>query len=401
MKSRNKLTDYKEIVGDDVIDEIFRKGAKVRNARVVMINSASQGGGVVEILRNLIPLLNDAGLRAGWRTLKGHPDFYRVTKRIHNSLQGEDIDLTEQKKKVYEGVNEDFAKYTHLGHHDLVVVHDPQPLPLVDFYRREQPWVWRCHIDLSNPNRDMWSYLKKFILPYDCEIYQLKEFARTSANKIVHPSIDPLSTKNKKLGEKTVDKYLEQIGIDPQSSEPLIVQVSRFDPWKDPLGVIESFDKVREEIDAQLLLVGSFAEDDPQAEGIYEEVLQKVGEREDITVAANLHDIAVNAVQRAADVVVQKSIREGFGLTVTEAMWKGTPVVGGEVGGIPKQIVDGETGYLADPEDYEEVAGKILEIIASEDLKQRMGEKAKKRVREEFLITRQIGEWLDIFDEML
>ncbi len=396
-----RLINYRGIVGDKVIDELFRKASEVRNEHVVMINSTSQGGGVAEILRSLIPLLNNAGPRVGWRTLAGHPDFYRVTKRLHNALQGDEMDLTEEKKRVYESVNEDFASYTHLDH-DLVVIHDPQPLPLIDYYARKQPWIWRCHIDLSERNPEVWEYLKGFVLPYDYEVYQMKEFARGSdANRVIHPSIDPLSTKNIEIEEDTRLKYLKKSGVDPDDNRPLIVQVSRFDPWKDPLGVIDVFDKVKDEMDARLLLVGAFAQDDPQAEGIYEKTLQKVKGRDDVIVNANLHDIAVNAVQRSADVILQKSLREGFGLTVSEAMWKETPVIGGNVGGIPKQIIDGETGFLVDPSDYDEVAEKVLDILSNNDLRYEMGRKARKRVKENFLVTRQVGEWLDVFREQL
>ncbi len=397
-----RLIDYRKILSDEKIDELFSKGSEINNSHVVMINSTSTGGGVAEILRSLVPLLNNTGPDVGWRTVPGHPDFFRVTKRIHNALQGDEMDLTEEKKEVYESVNEDFSKYTHITH-DLVAVHDPQPLPLIDNYARDQPWIWRCHIDLSEPNEQVWDYLKQFILPYNHEIYQMEEFVRSPGpHSIIHPSIDPLSTKNVEIDEETVNKYLEKIGIDPGDSRPLILQVSRFDPWKDPFGVIEVFDKVREEIDAQLLLVGAFAEDDPQAEGIYEAIINKTSDRDDIVVAPNVHDIAVNAAQRAADVVLQKSLREGFGLTVAEAMWKESPVIGSKVGGIPKQIKDGETGYLVKPKDYTEVKEKILDLLSmsSEDRKE-MGEKAKKRVREKFLITRQIENWLDLLIKTL
>lgn len=396
------LIDYREKVGDQTIDEIFQKGSEIRNAHIVMINSTSRGGGVAEILRSLIPLLNDSGPSVGWRTVKGHPDFFRVTKRIHNALQGDDINLTKEKKRVYESVNKEFSRYTHLNH-DLVAIHDPQPLPLIQYYEQNQPWVWRCHVDLSDPFPEVWEYLKRFILPYDHEIYQLEKFARNSgSHSIVHPSIDPLSTKNVDIEEKTVKKYLEKIGVDPDDSRPLIVQVSRFDPWKDPMGVIDVFERVKNETDARLLLVGAFAEDDPQAEGIYEGVLHKTKDKDDIITAPNIHDIAVNAVQRAADVVLQKSIREGFGLTVTEAMWKKTPVIGSKVGGIPEQIVDGETGYLVDPKDHEKIADRVLDILSlDKDEREEMGKKARDRVKEKFLITRQIKDWLDITRELL
>ncbi len=397
-----KLLDYRKVISDEKIDEIFEKGSRVRNSHVLMINSTSSGGGVAEILRNLVPLLNSTGPSVGWRTIPGHRDFFRVTKRIHNALQGGDIDLTERKKYVYESVNEEFSQFTHIDH-DLVTVHDPQPLPLIEYYKMNQPWIWRCHIDLSDPDEEVWDYLKRFIIPYDHEVYQHEDFALgPGEHTIINPSIDPLSTKNTDIDKETIEKYLQKIGVDTEDSRPLILQVSRFDPWKDPMGVIDVFDKVREEVDAQLLLIGAIVEDDPQAEGIYDEVHDRVKDRDDVILAPNVHDIAVNAAQRAADIVLQKSLREGFGLTVAEAMWKETPVIGSDIGGIPEQIEDGETGYLVDPEDYQQVADKILYILSlSEDERKEMGKKAKARIRKKFLITRQLEDWLDLCCKML
>lgn len=397
-----RLVDYRGIVDDEKIGEIFEKGSKIRKFHILMVNSTSLGGGVAEILRNLVPLLNDVGPDVGWRTIAGHRDFFRVTKRIHNALQGGDIDLTEEKKRVYEEVNQGFSKFTHIDH-DLVTIHDPQPLPLIEHYKLNQPWIWRCHIDLSNPNQEVWEYLKRFIIPYDYEIYQHEKFALGPGDHtIIYPSIDPLSTKNKDIDQETEEEYLKKIGIDPQDSRPLILQVSRFDPWKDPMGVIEVFDKVKEERDVRLLLVGAIVNDDPQAEGIYEEVYDRTKDKGDIIVAPNIHDIAVNAAQRAADVVLQKSLREGFGLTVAEAMWKKTPVIASDIGGIPEQIEDGKTGYLVDPEDHHQVAKKILDLLSlDEDERKDMGEKAKDRIRNNFLITRQVEDWLNLYNKIL
>ncbi len=215
-----KLVDYRSILGDEKIDEIFEKGSKIRNSHILMINSTSGGGGVAEILRNMVPLLNDTGPNVGWRTVPAHRDFFRVTKRIHNALQGDGIDLTEKKKNVYESVNEDFSKFTHIDH-DLVTIHDPQPLPLIEHYKLNQPWIWRCHIDLSDPNEEVWEYLKRFIIPYDHEVYQHEEFALGPGDhSIIHPSIDPLSTKNTDIDEKTEREYLGKIGVDPMIQDP-------------------------------------------------------------------------------------------------------------------------------------------------------------------------------------
>jgi trehalose synthase len=396
-----KLTDYRGIVGDAKIAEIYRKGRKLYKKHIVNLSSTTYGGGVAEILRGIIPLMNDIGILVGWRTIVGSPDFFRVTKKFHNALHGDSITLTQKKIKVYEETNEAFSKLTHLDH-DLVIVHDPQPLPIIKYYRKRQPWVWRCHIDLSKPNRKLWNYLKGFVLRYDLVVYQMEEFAAHGVPgeyRIINPSVDPLSMKNMPLSSSTIRKYLQKAGVDTR--RPLISQISRFDKWKDQLGVLKVFAKIREEMDCQLILIGDIALDDPEGPMMYEQLVSDAKGMKDVRVIVGAHDIMVNAVQRASDVVLQKSIREGFGLSVTESMWKGTPVVASNIGGIPAQIVDGENGYLVDPSDYDRIAEKVMDILNDKTLREKMSVNAREHVRENFLITRQIEDWLDIWTELL
>jgi trehalose synthase len=396
-----KLTDYRPIVGDAKIAEIYRKGRVLCKKHIVNLSSISYGGGVAEVLRNVVPLMNDIGILVGWRTIVGSPDFFRVTKKFHNALHGDSIALTQKKINVYEETNEIFSKLTHLDH-DLVIVHDPQPLPLIKFYRKRQPWIWRCHIDLSRPNRKLWDYLKGFVLRYDLVVYQMEEFAAKGVPgdyRVIKPSIDPLSMKNMPLSRATIKKYLQKAGV--SDKKPLITQVSRFDKWKDQIGVLKVFDKIREEMDCQLLLIGDIALDDPEGQAMYEQLLSKVKGRRDVRVIVGAHDVMVNAVQRASDVALQKSIREGFGLSVTEAMWKETPVVASNIGGIPAQVIDGENGYLVNPHDYEDVAKKVMDILCDRNLREKMGIRAKEHVRENFLNTRHIEDWIDTWTELL
>lgn len=401
MQMLRGLSDYRDIVDEAKISQIYRKGNKISNKHILHINSTYYGGGVAEILRNMMPLFDDIGIDVGWRSLVGSPDFFRVTKKFHNALQGGQINLTDMKKKVYEQTNLEFSKFTHVTH-DLVIVHDPQPLPLSEFYRRKQPWIWRCHIDLSEPNEALWDYLRGFILPYNLVVYQMKEFAahNVSGNyNVLRPSIDPLSIKNTDLSKETIKKYVRKAGVD--TNRPLITQVSRFDKWKDPKGVIKVFDMVKDEMDCQLLMIGSMATDDPEGQKVYDEVHSMIEGRKDIKLIIGAHDIMVNAIQRASDVVIQKSKREGFGLTVTEALWKETPVVASNVGGIPTQVIDGKTGFLVEPDNYEYAAEKIMDLIGDDDLRSEMGRRGREHVKENFLITRHIEDWIDLWIKLL
>ncbi len=396
--------NYRKIVGDDVIAEIYKKARKLYGKYILNINSTYQGGGVAEILSSLVPLMNNTGIDAEWRILHGNPDFFTVTKKFHNALQGAKINLTDLKKKLYTETNGDFAIYTHIKH-DAVMIHDPQPLPLITFYRKRQPWIWRCHIDLTNPNKEVWDYLKSFILRYDAVIVSMEEYKRKDLpvqQFVIPPAIDPLTPKNMPLPKATIDKYLKKFNI--PKDKPLITQISRFDPWKDPLGVIEVFKKVKEEVDARLVLCGSMASDDPEGYEIYNEV-QKAAkplvEKGDIILLTTENNILVNVLQRVSDVILQKSTREGFGLTVTEALWKGTPVVASNVGGIKLQIKNGWNGFLLDPKDYDGFAKKIIEILKDKGLARTLGRNGTEYVRKNFLITRLLIQHLDLLNEIL
>lgn len=396
------LSDYRRFVPESKISDIYRKATGLSGQHILNINATYYGGGVAEMLRNLMPLLNDTGMKVGWRSIVGSRDFFQVTKKFHNALQGESINFNEEKRKVYERVNVKFARFTHINH-DLVVVHDPQPLPLIQFYDKHQPWIWRCHIDLSNPNEEVWDYLRSFVLKYDTTTYQMEEFAgedRSNHSKIIHPAIDPLTTKNKQLNQDEIHDRLEDAGIDPD--RPFIAQVSRYDKWKDPIGVLRVYEKLNQMgTDCQLVMVGGIATDDPEGQKVYRKVEKEAEGMEDVNLIVDAPDILVNAVQRAADVVLQLSKREGFGLTVTEALWKETPVVATNVGGIKLQVDDGVNGYLVEPEDYNAVAKKVAGILQDENKRSKMGREGREKVRENFLITRQVEDWIDAWRDLL
>jgi len=394
-----RISDYRHIVGDAVVGEIYQKAKPLYGKRVLHINSTFIGGGVAEILTSLVPLMNDAGLDADWRILHGSTDLFGLTKKFHNALQGEAINLTKRKTRRYESANENFSAYAIIDH-DLVIIHDPQPLPLIDFYKKKQPWIWRCHIDLSRPDRDLWEYLKGFILRYDLAILSHEKYRKKDLpvrQHIVHPVIDPLSTKNMDMSAKEIQDLMQEFSI--PSDKPLITQISRFDKWKDPLGVVEVFRMVRKKLDCRLILCGSMAMDDPEGVEIYDEVKARTLDlvrRGDVILITFENNRLVNLLQRISSVVIQKSVREGFGLTVTEAMWKQRPVVASNVGGITLQIADGEDGFLVEAEDIQGFADRIVEIIKHPDLAREMGKRARENVRNRFLITRLLLDYLDI-----
>lgn len=395
------LEDYRDIVGDEIISQIFRKSKGLYGKKILHVNSSHQGGGVAEILNHLVPLMSDLGIDVDWRVIHGNNDFFNITKKFHNALQGEEINFSRLKRSVYTKTNEQFTTYSNIGH-DVVIIHDPQPLPLIRYFKKRQPWIWRAHIDLSEPNDEVWDYLKQFIIRYDKAIFSAKEFVSSdigTETEIIYPSIDPLTVKNREIDQATIDKYLNKYGI--KDDKPIISQISRFDKWKDPEGVIEVFDRVNEEIDCRLVLLGAMATDDPEGPKIYESVVEKSKGRDDIIVINKESDILVNVLQRVSSVVLQKSLKEGFGLTVTEALWKGTPVVASDVGGIPLQVTDGETGFLVDPEDYEEVTDRVLEILEDPELGAKLGGSAHRNVKEHFLITRHLLNWLEVLKKTI
>jgi len=396
------LEDYRRIVGDQVLGETARKARGLYGKHILHINSTYQGGGVAEILNNLVPLMNDVGIDTGWRTLHGFPDFFEVTKKFHNALQGESIHFTERKKRLYYQANGDFATYTHIDH-DCVIIHDPQPLPLIKFYKKRQPWIWRCHVDLSNPDERLWEFLSSFILRYDVVILSNKNYLKKDLpveQVVIYPAIDPLSSKNMDIPESDVAEYLKKYGI--STDKPFITQISRFDKWKDPGGVIKVFKLVKEKIDCRLVLCGNLATDDPEGIRMYERTereAQKLIEKGDVVLVtdpAASNFIFINALQRKSSVIVQKSSKEGFGLVVTEALWKGTPVVASNVGGIPLQILDGENGFLLDFQDTQGFADRIVTLLKDPGLATEMGKKGREHVKNNFLITRLLMDYLDL-----
>lgn len=389
-----KIEDYRDIVGDKVISVLFKESTPLRGKRILNVNSTYMGGGVAEMLWSIVPLMNDLGIEYGWRVIHGTAKFFPITKKWHNALQGEQITVTDHEKNIYTGINQLFSRFTHIKH-DVMIVHDPQPLPLISFYPKRQPWIWRCHIDLSEPNKEAWSYIKKFILRYDNTVFSADKFIQSDLpndKSLIAPAIDPLTTKNMEMDETRREQVLEEHGIN--LNRPIISQVSRFDKWKDPLGVVEIFKKVKKTVDAQLVLLGAPATDDPECQQIFRELKKKINGLDDVYLINQQSDLLVNAVQAQSNVVIQKSKREGFGLTVTEALWKGTPVVASDVGGIPLQVIDGETGFLLAPEDYEGFARKIVEIIEDEGLGHELGQKGKEHVKNNFLVTRLMLEWI-------
>lgn len=388
-----QLEDYADLMGRQTVDRIFQKAESLQHLHVAHVNSTFYGGGVADLLDGLTLLMNNVGITTGWRVIQGAPDFFSITKKMHNALQGGDINLTELKKRHYEDIVFKNARRNHLDHHNMVVVHDPQPLPLIQHYHRSGPWIWQCHVDLTAPNAELWAYLQSFIEQYDGVVVSLDEYKQTldTPQRTICPAIDPFAIKNKELTEEEVNERLAHYDI-PRDL-PLVVQVSRFDRWKDPEGVIEAFKLARKEIDATLVLLGNVATDDPEGTEVYESLLDEQGDR--IRILSVEDTALVNALQRRAAVVLQKSIREGFGLTVTEAMWKGSAVIGGNVGGIRRQIEDGETGFLVDS--IEEAAERIVTLVKNPDLRKRLGRAAQKTVRQRYLLPHMLERYLDLF----
>lgn len=397
------LNDYREIVGDKIISEIYKKARGLYGKSIIHLNSTYMGGGVAEILNSLVPLFNDIGIDAGWRVIHGNPDLFNITKKFHNALQGDKINLTEIKKKLYIQASEEFSVYTHLDH-DCIIIHDPQPLPLINYYKKRQPWIWRCHVDISYPNGQLWDFLKEFILKYDAAIFSNEEYIKDDIfleQKIIHPVIDPLTPKNMELSEKVISKYLNKFNV--PMDKPLLTQISRFDKWKDPEGVLEVFKLVKRKVDCRLVLCGSMATDDPEGVKIFEKVQRRANDliiKGDVILITSENNILVNALQQRSDVIIQKSIREGFGLVVSEALWKESPVVASNVGGIPLQIVDRVNGFLVEPRDNEGFADRIIEIMKHPNLGKELGKEAKEVVRKKFLVTRLLSDYLDLMKDI-
>ena len=388
-----QIEDYEPLIGGKDVDHIRDKAEKFKGLRVVNFNSTYYGGGVAEMLSSLTLLMNSLGLRTEWRVIQGTPDFFSITKKMHNALQGGEIDLSQIKKEIYEQVMFENSVRNFLEH-DFVIVHDPQPLGLIEHYAKKCPWIWRCHIDLSRPRREMWDYLRPWIDKYDAAIVSCPEYKHEMKppQRVFMPAINPFNIKNGELSDKEIDERLAHYEI--PTDLPLVAQISRFDPWKDPKGVVEAFKVASKEVDARLVLLGNFATDDPEGEEIFNSLCACRDERILILTAGD--DTAlVNALQTRAAVVLQKSLREGFGLTVAEAMWKGTPVIGGNVGGIRYQIEDGVNGFLVSS--IKEAAERIVLLVKDKKLRNEMGRKARETVCEKFLMTHYVERYLDLF----
>lgn len=388
-----QVDDYEPLVGAEMVQRVKDKAKPLQNLHVAHVNSTYYGGGVAELLSPLTLLMNSVGIKTGWRIIQGSPDFFSVTKKIHNALQGGDINLSKLKKEIYEGVVHENAVRNHLDH-DWIIIHDPQPLPLINHYDRRGPWIWRCHIDLTEANPEIWRYLVPFVNKYDAVVFTLKAFSQELDTPQVFfmPAIDPFCTKNMDLSDADAQARLAYHDI--PTDLPLVTQISRFDRWKDPEGVIKAFNLARTEVDARLVLLGNIATDDPEGEQVYHSLLDYQDDR--IMIISREDTALVNALQSRAAVVLQKSIREGFGLTVTEAMWKRAAVIGGNVGGIRTQIEDGVNGFLVSS--VEEAAKRIVQLVKDEDLRQSMGRRARETVRQRFLLIRLLEQHLDLLN---
>ncbi|BCA81131.1 glycosyltransferase [Desulfuromonas sp. AOP6] len=400
----NIIEDYRAVVGDGVISQLEQLAKPLRGVKVVHVNSTREGGGVAEILHKLIPLKQALGIDTSWEIVSGDAQFYQCTKGFHNALQGVPQSLSEGLLQAYEETNERNAEELRkkLVDADIVFIHDPQPAPLLaKLPERKGKWVWRCHIDASHPYRPVWKYLKQWVVPYDASVFSLPEFAQRLPHLqyIIAPSIDPLSAKNRDLPAAEIKAVFKTFKLDPDL--PMILQVSRYDRFKDPLGVIEAYKLASKLTPLQLVLAGGGASDDPEGEAVLQEVRQAAEGDPNIHVLLLPSDAhtTINALQRAADIVLQKSIKEGFGLTVSEGMWKGKPVIGGDTGGIRLQVINHYTGFLVHTP--EGAALRIRYLLHRRDVLDEIGARAQRFVRENYLITRHLREYLTLINGLI
>jgi len=400
------LADYTHIVGKDLTEQIRQLAEPLKGKRVLHVSATAFGGGVSEILYTLVPLMRDVGVDAHWHVIFGKEEFYNATKLLHNSLQGAEETLSDEQWEIFDEINQINAEGLQ-GEWDVVIVHDPQPIGLLRGAKEKgENWIWRCHIDLSTPNPAPIERLLPMIEEYDASVWHMEKYVpdgmgkHREAVRIVPPAIDPLSPKNMAFSPEDAAFVCRQFGIDVD--RPLITQVSRFDPWKDPIGVIDAYREVTEQVpEAQLAMVGSMATDDPEGMEYFQKTFEYADGDEDIKILSNLNNVGaieVNAFQSQSDICLQKSIREGFGLTVTEALWKGRPTVAGNVGGIPLQIEDGVSGYLVDSPS--ECATRCLEILRDPGLGKQLGREGKEHARRMFLTPRLLRDWLQLFTDL-
>ncbi|MCU0641360.1 MAG: glycosyltransferase [Candidatus Margulisbacteria bacterium] len=396
--AKPKIEEYARVIRSQNFDEIMMLADKLAGKRVKMVNATAVGGGVAEILTRVVPLYNQLGLKVKWEVIKGTGAFFAVTKNFHNALHGSKVEIGEKDFAVFnEATEANLAEMDFTGD-DYVIVHDPQPAGLIAAKEKSQAkWAWRCHIDTAHPQADVWNFLRQLIVKYDASIFSTPWFARDLPHPqyFIYPAIDPLSEKNRNLSRHEIDTVLNKYQID--RNRPLVVQVSRFDRLKDPLGVIETYRLVKKQVDCQLVLAGGAAADDPEGVQVLNEVTEAAKGDPDIHILAlpPFADLEVNALQRAATVVLQKSLREGFGLTVTEALWKGKPVVASAVGGITLQVIHNFTGLLV--HSVEGAAYQIRYLIGNPQVAKKLGEYGREHVREKFLITRKLRNYLLLF----
>lgn len=395
---KRKIEDYIPIVGKNRIEELKLVAEKLKGKVIQNINSTAVGGGVAEILSRVVPLLNDIGVDAKWDVIKGDMDFFQVTKKIHNGLHGAKVKLTRKNIKTYNDtsrMNMDNMKL----YGDIIFIHDPQPMALIDKKPKlSAKWIWRCHVDVSHPIESVWGFLKRYVERYDATVFSAPSFAKSLKVKqfMICPSIDPLSEKNRDMTKTEISSVLKKYGL--PLDKPLVIQVSRYDRLKDPAGVIDAYKLVRKYIDCHLVLAGSHAADDPESGEVLEEIREKV--RNDpkihlLVVDPATNDFDVNAIQRGASVIVQKSLREGFALTVTEALWKARPVVASAVGGIPLQIAHKYSGLLC--HSIEGAALHIKQLLNSPSYAAKLGDNGKEHIRQNFLLTRHLKDYMLLF----
>lgn len=399
VNSDSILNQYSQLLGDKEVKKLQKKAKKFENNEILHVNATKFGGGVAEILNNMIPLMRELKLDADWKVFSAPDSFFEISKKMHNALQGNmDIHFTDDEISAY--ISQAESTYEQIQPKgDFIIIHDPQPCPVINFEeKKEGKWIWRCHIDTMNPNPQAWNLISKYLPMYDALIFTKNEYAEKGIKNLVFPitpSIDPFSDKNKELEDEFAKEIVEKfVPLD----KPIITQISRFDPWKDPLGVIDAYRIVDKSFPTRLVLIGSLAHDDPEGIEWLEKVKNYATGDPNIHVLSNLDgvaDLEVNAFQRISDIILQKSIKEGFGMTVTEALWKETPVIGGNVGGIKLQIQNGVNGYLVNS--VEETAEKILFLLKNPKIAEEMGKNGHKKVKNEFLLTKHVENYLDLF----
>jgi len=397
LQSRSRLKDYEPVVGKSSLEELKMLAAKFSGKIVQIINSTFVGGGVAEILEHMVPLLNQLGVDARWNVISGGEEFFEVTKKFHNALHGNREKISSKDLALFSEVTQrNLKEMSFYG--DIIFVHDPQPVGLIAQKKNVgKKWLWRCHIDVSNPDKKVWKFLRSFIVDYDAAVFSAPNFAHPLPIRqfLITPSIDPLSDKNKELDSGTINSVLAKYGLIPD--KPMIVQISRFDRLKDPLGVIEAFKMVRKSIDCQLVLAGGTATDDPECTEVYSEVKKQAEGNTDIHIllVPPESDIEINALQRAATIIIQKSLKEGFGLTISEALWKSKPVVASAVGGIPLQVKNKLTGLLCYT--VEGAAYALRQLLANPEYANRLGQNGREHVKQNFLITGHLKNYLLMF----